>query len=83
MTVFSPETRERVIALVRRLGGLYVDPCRSLACRSHRAAAAAAIALLDSLVHRDALILAYSDTFLLAGIAMAFCALAALVLRDS
>ena len=83
MTVFSPETRERVIALVRRLGGLYVDRVAALHAAVTAPLRQQAIALLDSLVHRDALILAYSDTFLLAGIAMAFCALAALVLKDS
>ncbi|MFX9295580.1 hypothetical protein ABTO06_19450, partial [Acinetobacter baumannii] len=74
MTVFSPETRERVIALVRRLGGLYVDRVAALHAAVTAPLRQQAIALLDRLVPRDALIRAYSETFLRAGLALAVCA---------
>jgi len=80
---FSLETQERVIALVRRLSGLHVDRFAAL----HGAATAPlrqqAMAALDMLVHREARLLAYSDTFLLAGGAMVLCALTAFVLRGT
>jgi MFS transporter, DHA2 family, multidrug resistance protein len=36
---------------------------------------------MDKVVHRDALLLAYSDGFLLAGLAMLLCVLAGFLLR--
>jgi MFS transporter, DHA2 family, multidrug resistance protein len=83
VTAFSPETQERIIGLVRRFGGLYVERFVAL----HGAAAAPlrqqALAALDSLVHHQARLLAYSDTFLIAGVAMTLCTLAAFVLKGS
>jgi len=42
-----------------------------------------ALALMERLVHRDAMLMAYSDAFYLAGLAMLACVLAGLVLRRS
>ncbi|WP_316398721.1 DHA2 family efflux MFS transporter permease subunit [Bradyrhizobium sp. 33ap4] len=81
VTVFSPETRERIIALVRRFSGTQIDGFDAMHAASAEPFRQQALQVLDSLVHREARLLAYSDTFLLAGIAMALCVAGALALR--
>lgn len=78
---FSVEFRERMIGMVRLLGRQQVDRETAL----HGAGAAPlreqALGLFDRLVHHEALLLAYSDAFLIAGVAMLLCAGGGLLLR--
>lgn len=74
-------TQERLLELVRLLAQAPVESARAL----HSAALAPlrqqALGLMDKVLHRDALLLAYSDAFLLARLAMLLCVVAGLLLR--
>ena len=83
ITSFSLETQERIIALVRRFGGLYVERFTALHGATTEPLRQQALAVLDSLVHREARLLAYSDTFLIAGAAMTLCTFAAFLLKGA
>ncbi|WP_144108144.1 MDR family MFS transporter [Paraburkholderia sp. BCC1886] len=78
---FSGALQERVIGLVRMTTGIYVDRTQALSGASLAGARQTALALVDQLVERDARLMAYSDAFFIAGVAMAVCAVAALALR--
>lgn len=80
---FAQATQERLVDMVRMLSHVPMDYASAL----HGAAAGPlrqqALALMERLVHRDAMLMAYSDAFYLAGLAMLACVLAGLVLRRS
>jgi len=80
---FAQATQERLVDMVRLLSQVPMDYASAL----HGAAAGPlrqqALALMERLVHRDAMLMAYSDAFYLAGLAMLACVLAGLVLRRS
>jgi DHA2 family multidrug resistance protein len=82
LSIFGTETRERTIGLVRSASGLYVGRFDALNAPALHLFRTQAFDMLRSLVHRDALFFAYSDTFLIAGIAMGICALGACVLKS-
>lgn len=81
INLFAQATQERLLELVRLLAQAPVESARAL----HSAALAPlrqqALGLMDKVLHRDALLLAYSDAFLLAGLAMLLCVVAGLLLR--
>jgi len=80
---FAVEFRERTLELVRLLSCQHVD--RQVALYSKAAAPMRdqALAVIDRLVHHEALLLAYSDAFLVAAIAMLLCAAGGFMLRRS
>ncbi|KTC36756.1 disulfide bond formation protein DsbA [Pseudomonas sp. ABAC61] len=81
VNLFTQATQERLVEWVRKLSGSFLDHASAL----HSAAAAPlrrqALELMNRVLHRDALLMAYSDAFLLAGLAMLLCVLAGLMLR--
>ncbi|WP_085600616.1 MULTISPECIES: DHA2 family efflux MFS transporter permease subunit [unclassified Pseudomonas] len=81
VNLFAQATQERLVEWVRMLAQAPLDYASAL----HSAAAAPlrrqALELMNRVLHRDALLLAYSDAFLLAGAAMLLCVLAGLLLR--
>lgn len=81
VTPYSELYRERIIAMVRLLGHGQID--RHLAMDGPVTAPLRerALALLNADIHREALLLAYSDAFLIAGLAMALSVLGAFCLR--
>ena len=81
VTPFSAATQARVIELVRMLARAPVDAASALYGSGHALERQQAFALLDKVVHREALLLAYSDAFLVAGIAMLACAAGSMMLR--
>lgn len=80
---FSIEFRERMVELVRRLSQQQVDPHTALYGHSAAPYREQALALMNKVVHQNALLLSYSDAFLIAGISMVICALGGFVLRKS
>jgi DHA2 family multidrug resistance protein len=78
---FSVDFRERLIGTVRLLDHDWIGRGTAL----HGAAAAPfreqALGLMDRRVHHEALLLAYSDAFLIAGCAMLICAAGGLFLH--
>lgn len=70
---FEPATRERIASLSHMLAKAGGEGTALLRQR--------ALWLMDRLVHRDATLLAYSDTFYLAGIAMLVCVGGGFMLR--
>lgn len=83
LTIFSLETQERIINLVRQLGGMHIDRFNALHGAATEPLRLQALRLLDGVVHREALLLSYSDAFLVAGIAMTVCTLGAFVLKKA
>jgi DHA2 family multidrug resistance protein len=70
-----------MIAMVRLLSHEHIDRAAAL----HGAAAASlrdrALGLMERRVHHEALLLAYSDAFLIAGVAMLLCGCGCLLLK--
>ncbi|MNC62596.1 hypothetical protein D3C75_1126340 [compost metagenome] len=81
VTSFAPATHARVVELVRMLAKAPMDSATALFGNGHALERQQAFAILDRIVHREALLLAYSDAFLVAGIAMLACAAGSLMLR--
>lgn len=81
VSLFAQATQERLVELVRLLAQAPVEYATAL----HSAALAPlrqqALGMVDKVLHRDALLLAYSDAFLLAGLAMLLCVVAGVLLR--
>jgi DHA2 family multidrug resistance protein len=80
---YSDACEERLIGIVRTISGVYVDRKHALLESGLTNTRQVALALVDRLVEREATLTAYSDASLIAGIAMAACAVAALALRRS
>ncbi|MDG3439101.1 DHA2 family efflux MFS transporter permease subunit [Nitrospirillum amazonense] len=78
---FSIAFRERTIELVRVLSGQQVDRHTASYGKLAEPYRQQALAVMDKSVHHDALLLAYSDAFLIAGISMLICAFGGLLLR--
>ncbi|MDE1179385.1 DHA2 family efflux MFS transporter permease subunit [Paraburkholderia sp.] len=75
---YSEAFQERLIGMVRTISGVYMDRQHALLGSGAAGARQAALDLVGQLVDREARLMAYSDTFLIAGLAMAACAIAAL-----
>jgi len=78
---FAEATQLRVVELVRMLAKVPVESATALYGSGHALERQQAFAILDRVVHREALLLAYSDAFLVAGVAMLACAAGSLLLR--
>ncbi|WEK08406.1 MAG: DHA2 family efflux MFS transporter permease subunit [Candidatus Pseudomonas colombiensis] len=81
LNLFTQATQERWAALVNVLAQRHLDMASALHSSAAGPLRQQALALMDTVVHRDALLLAYSDGFLLAGLAMLLCVLAGFLLR--
>jgi DHA2 family multidrug resistance protein len=81
LNLFTQATQERWAALVNVLAQRHLDMASALHSSAAGPLRQQALALMDKVVHRDALLLAYSDGFLLAGLAMLLCVLAGFLLR--
>lgn len=81
VTVYSQAAQDRIVELVRLFAHAHVERAAALHDAAFAPLRQRALALIDHGVHRDALILAYSDAFLFAGIAMLACAGASFLLR--
>jgi DHA2 family multidrug resistance protein len=79
---FSQATRDRLVELVRGLAHVPMDRASALYSGAFAPERQQAIAILNRIVHREALLLAYSDAFLVAGVAMLGCAGGSLLLRS-
>lgn len=74
--------QERMALLERVLSGRHLPRADALPGASTHGLREAALGLVNQRVMREALLMAYSDTFLIAGVAMVVCTLAAFVLRS-
>lgn len=83
VTLYSPQTRERVVDLVRQFSGIHVDRVSALDGAATAPLRMQAMGFLDGQVHHQARLLAYGDTFLLAGAAMVLCFFAAFALKGA
>lgn len=83
VTPLAEATRERIIELVRLLAHFPVERAAALYDPALAPLRQQALALLDKVIHREALLLSYSDAFLLAGVAMLGCAAGSLLLRGA
>ncbi|MDE1148152.1 MAG: MFS transporter [Azospirillaceae bacterium] len=81
VTPYALATRDRMVDLVRLLAQHPVDRATALYSSATAPLRQRALALLDQDVHRQALLMSYSDAFLIAGLAMLACAGASLLLR--
>jgi len=77
----SAAFQERLIDGVRNLYGVYVTRGQALSGSGFAAQRQQTMAFIDHLINREAQLMAYSDTFLIAGVAMLLCAIATLALR--
>ncbi|SDR48832.1 MFS transporter, DHA2 family, multidrug resistance protein [Paraburkholderia fungorum] len=82
ITLFSPAFRERVAYLARLLASNHAPRADVLPKGDLSGARELALGIINQTVGREALLMAYSDTFLIAGIAMIACTLGAFVLRS-
>ncbi|HEX7817498.1 DHA2 family efflux MFS transporter permease subunit [Dyella sp.] len=81
ITPYSPAFRIQWLAWVHDLGHRYADAHALLQGKGAAIVREQAMALLDRQVHHQALLMSYSDAFLVAGDAMLACALFGLFLR--
>ena len=81
VTIFSVPFRERRVGLVRLLEREQVERGTALLGAAAAPLRRQALGLIDGAVHRQALLLAYGDAFLIAGIAMLLCAAGGILLR--
>jgi len=82
ITPFSPAFRERVAYLARLLAGGHAPRADVLPNGGLSGARELALGIINQTVGREALLMAYSDTFLIAGLAMVACALGAFIPRS-
>jgi DHA2 family multidrug resistance protein len=83
ITPFNSAVQERMLGLVRVLTQTYVDRSHALAASGLNGTREAALGIVDKVVGRQALFMAYSDAFLVGGIAMLGCTLGAFALRSA
>ncbi|WP_431825524.1 DHA2 family efflux MFS transporter permease subunit [Burkholderia sp. F1] len=81
VTPFSEAFQERMATLARLLARVQVPRADALPGGATGGPHELALALVNQRVMREALLMAYSDTFLIAGVAMIGCTAAAFVLR--
>ncbi|WP_430390147.1 DHA2 family efflux MFS transporter permease subunit [Dyella sp. 20L07] len=81
VTPYLSAYRERLAMMVSRLAGHAVSPADALQGAAYQGLREQSLEQLQQVVHKQALLLAYSDVFLLAGITMLACAGGALLLR--
>ncbi|WP_114241257.1 DHA2 family efflux MFS transporter permease subunit [Dyella sp. C9] len=81
VTPYLRTYRERVTALVSRFAGHVVSPADALQGAAYAGSRQRALAQIEQMVHKQALLQAYSDVFLLAGLTMLACAAGAFLLR--
>ncbi|MBO9707292.1 MAG: DHA2 family efflux MFS transporter permease subunit [Caulobacter sp.] len=81
VTPFSIAFRERMGEMVDLLSGQHVNRHAALYGEGAASARQASLALMDRLVHHQALLQSYSDAFLVAGLSMLVCALGGLALK--
>ena len=82
ITPFNGLFQDRMISMVRVLTHSYVGRADALVSSGLGGTREAALGVIDKVIGREALLMAYSDTFLVAGIAMLGCTLAAFALRS-
>lgn len=78
---YSPEFHERMIVLVRSFAHQQIDRVSALHAFQTAGLRQRALGLIDRIVHHEALLLAYSDAFLVAGVAMLACASGGFLLK--
>lgn len=83
VTSFAQATQERLVETVRMLSHGHLDHAAALYGAGAARLRLQALGLIDQIVRRDALLLAYSDAFYLAGLAMLACVLAGFFLRKN
>nr|WP_230953236.1 MFS transporter [Burkholderia stagnalis] len=81
VTQYSAAFQERMALLARLLSGRYLDRPDALPRGAFGGVHELALAVVNQRVMREALLMAYSDTFLIAGIAMLACTASAFLLR--
>ncbi|WP_241302083.1 MDR family MFS transporter [Burkholderia stabilis] len=81
VTPFSEAFQERMATLARLLARVHVPRADALPGSATGGVHELALALVNQRVMREALLMAYSDTFLIAGVAMVACTAAAFVLK--
>lgn len=82
-TLYAPATRERIIESVQEFSGLHIDRWQALHAANVAPYRMQAIAAIDNSVRHQSLLAAYSDSFLMASIAVMICAVLAFALRPS
>ena len=78
---YSPEFHERMIGMVRAFAHQQIDRVSAFHGLQAAGLRQQALALMNRIVHHDALLLAYSDAFLIAGSAMLACACGGVFLK--
>ncbi|KVN23082.1 disulfide bond formation protein DsbA [Burkholderia pyrrocinia] len=81
VTQYSAAFQERVVLLARLLSGRHLDRPDALPHGASGGVHELALAVVNQRVMREALLMAYSDTFLVAGVAMLACTALAFLLR--
>lgn len=79
---FSPAYQERIVEMVRLFANQHVDRATALYGSGAAPLRERALAVIDRAAGHEALLLSYSDAFLIAGIAMLACAASGLFLRS-
>ncbi|MFM0210316.1 DHA2 family efflux MFS transporter permease subunit [Paraburkholderia sediminicola] len=82
ITPFNGAFQERMIGMVRMLTQSHVGRTDAMAASGLAGTREVALGIVDKVIGREALLMAYSDTFFVAGIAMLGCTLAAFALRS-
>lgn len=83
VTQFSASTEENRVVMVNRLSHQHISYLTALHGDGLSHLRLQVMALINQQIQRDALLMAYSDAFYLAGIAMLLCVITGLVLRKS
>lgn len=81
VTPFSAAYRERIVDLVRLIEGERVERGTAMFGAAAAPLRRQALGLINSAAHREALLLAYGDAFLVAGAAMLLCAAVGILLK--
>ncbi|MBB3226541.1 DHA2 family multidrug resistance protein [Luteibacter sp. Sphag1AF] len=81
VTPFAEAYRDRIVALVSRFAGHAVAPDDALQGAAFATLRQRALGQIQQVIHKQALLQAYSDVFLMAGVIMLVCAAGALLLR--
>jgi DHA2 family multidrug resistance protein len=81
ITPYLSAYRERLSMLVSKFAGHAVSPADALQGVAYQGLRQRALGQMQQVIHKQALLQAYSDVFLLAGVTMLACAAGALLLR--
>ncbi len=82
VTPFSSTFRERTVEWVQALGHHALDPHAALHASAAEPLRQQALAMMEQTLHRQSLLMAYSDAFLVAGLCMLLCAAGSFALRS-